>query len=214
MVEAGAVVQHILLSVEPSHDELRQLAARHGIEIIDVTDEVLREVSDLTTPPGAVAVVRLPDSTSFAGGPPSRLLILDRVADPGNVGTLIRTADAVGAGVVSIAGTADPFSPKVVRGTTGSVVRVPLLEVDAEAARERLSAWPHTLVVLDTSGGELYGDRLPYPLALVAGNEAHGPSDWPGERRRIPMRPGVDSLNVAVATAVALYESVRQHGPG
>ena len=179
-----------------------------------VSESVLRSISDEVTPNGCVSVVSIPPPRLTSPWP-ELVLVADEVRDPGNLGTLLRTADAVGAGVLLSGGCADLFSPKVVRASVGALVRVPFARMGQAAAIAAVAAAQRAAVVLDTSGDSLYDGALPlpWPVALVAGNEAHGVSPaWRevGVSRRIPMQPGAESLNVGGAAALALYEAARQ----
>jgi TrmH family RNA methyltransferase len=170
----------------------------------DVEAPLLAEVSSLAHPPRVVAVFR---RDGLPGGTRPVTLALWRVADPGNVGTLFRAADAFGAGVALSEGCADPTGPKALRASMGSVFRVPLCGFDAPRGRR---------VALVPSGGvrlpelDLGGD-----VVLVLGAERHGlpPAvlERCDERATIPQPGGGDSLNVALAGAIALYELARRH---
>ncbi len=213
MLVSGAALEQALVS-EPEAPLTRKLmAAGVAVELADAA--VLASVSAQVTPAGCLALVRRP-AREVGELLPERLLVLDEVRDPGNVGTVLRTADAVGAGVMLCDGCADPLSPKVVRATAGSVVKVAWYQVTGDQARRRLDQDGRGVVVLDAGAEQtLYDAPLPHPIAVVVGNEAHGPSAaWLacGEGRRVPMQAGVESLNVAAAAAVAAYESVRQYG--
>lgn len=145
------------------------------------------------------------------------LVVLDRVQDPGNLGTIIRTADAVGAaGLVLLKGTADAFAPKVVRASMGSLFHLPLVSGVSE---EELTAWCHeigyTLAACSLEGAkDLYQTDLTRRLALVLGNEAGGLSPAleaaADIKVRIPMPGKAESLNVAMAAVVVLFEGLRQ----
>jgi TrmH family RNA methyltransferase len=140
-------------------------------------------------------------------------IILDRLADPGNAGTILRTADAAGVGyVVSLPGTVDLFSPKVVRAGMGAHFRVPLY---ADMSSDDVgSALPNlTWITTDAhSGASIYNYTWPAHAALVIGSEAHGLSaeveSIAHHSIRIPMRPGVESLNAAVAAAITIYSAL------
>lgn len=211
VLDAGAEVEQVFAAGE-LEQELAEALARAGVEVVPVSAEVLESVTETVTPSGCVAVVRSPARADEPPGP--LLLVLDEVRDPGNVGTLLRTADAVGADVVLAGGCADPLAPKVVRASAGAVVRVRWWRRSVDETMAALAELPHAPVVLEASAAEtLYQRPLPWPLALIAGNEAHGPAvAWRGEARRLPMVAGAESLNVGVAAAVAVYEAVRQHG--
>jgi TrmH family RNA methyltransferase len=166
----------------------------------DVEPELLAEVSALAHPPRAVAVFRrdgLPQGTRRV------TLALWQVGDPGNVGTLLRAADAFGAGVALSEGCADPTGPKAVRASMGSIFRVPLTGFD-EPSGKRVALVPGDgtpLPELQVVGGE---------VVLVLGAEREGlPPDVLErceERASIPQPGGGESLNVALAGAIALYE--------
>jgi RNA methyltransferase, TrmH family len=188
-----------------------------GVPVRVVLDHVLERLADATTPQGIVAVAR----TVIAGLDEvvgrGLLVVLHEVADPGNAGTIVRTADAVGAtGVVATSGSVDLFSPKTVRAATGSTYHLPLV-VDVElaevAAACRAAGQP--LLGLDAAGQRSVFDleTEPGPTALVLGNEAHGlPADAATELDgsvAIPRWGRAESLNVAAAAAVSLYAAAR-----
>ena len=169
----------------------------------DVAAELLAEVSALAHPPRVVAVFRRED---LPRGARPVTLALWRVGDPGNVGTLLRAADAFGAGIALSEGCADPTGPKAVRASMGSLLRVPLSAFDDPAAR-RIALLPEggiPLPELDSSGD----------VVLVLGAEREGlPSEVLErceERASIPQPGGAESLNVAMAGAIALYELARR----
>lgn len=167
------------------------------------------------TPHGVVAVARRPDVVTPPVSPPLHLVLVG-VADPGNVGTLIRTAEAVGAHAVVVAdGSADPWAPKVVRASAGSVWRVALERGSAAAALTRLGGDGVLRVAAAGGPGAAPHDLdLSGPVAIVLGSEAHGlPPGIAGQvdaRASLPMEGTVESLNVAVAGSVLAYEVVRQ----
>ena len=168
----------------------------------DVAPELLAEVSALAHPPRVVAVFRRND---LPRGTRPATLALWQVADPGNVGTLLRAADAFGAGVALSEGCADPSGPKTVRASMGSLFRVPLSGFDAPAGTR--------VALVPTGGVPLPELRLEGDVVLVLGAEREGlPAeilDRCEERASIPQPGGGDSLNVALAGAIALYELAR-----
>ena len=183
-----------------------------------VSDSVMARMSDTKTPQGILAVVRqkkwrLEDLTAA----PAPLLVLEHVQDPGNVGTLFRTAEAAGAaGILMDAETADPWQPKVVRGTMGAIFRLPFaVSEDLPEALRELKARGMTLYAAHLEGSREY-DAVSYPprAAFLLGNEGNGLSDavtaLADERIRIPMAGRTESLNVSTAGAVLLYEHFRQ----
>lgn len=171
---------------------------------VDVDPKLLADLSDLAHPARVMGVFRRDDIGRKEPGPTG--LALWQVGDPGNVGTLVRTADAFGAFVALSAGCADPTSQKALRGSAGAIFRVPLLEFeDAPAPR----------IALVAEGGQSLGDvELPERVTFVLGAEREGlPSDVLARcdlTVSIPMTDGAESLNVAVAGAIALYEHSRR----
>lgn len=180
----------------------------------EVAPHVLAAAAQTESPSGIVAVVRWPRPEPLSFHAHDRFgLVLDRLADPGNVGTVLRTAAAAGVDyVVAPPGTADLFAPKVVRAGMGAHFRLSLYSG---------MAWPDilasltdsTFVALDASASQsIYSFEWSERTALVVGGEAHGLSgearDRISGRLRIPMRPGVESLNAAVAASIAMYAAV------
>lgn len=169
----------------------------------DVEPALLAEVSELAHPPRVIAVYRRED---LPRGTRPATLALWHVADPGNVGTLIRSADAFGAGVALSSGCADPTGPKALRASMGSIFRVPIGEFDGAAGRR---------IALVPRGGEPLADvDLGGDVVFVLGAEREGLPDDVVARcdatATIPLVPGAESLNVAMAGTVALYELSRR----
>lgn len=156
-------------------------------------------------------------SSALASDSASLLLILDKLQDPGNLGTLIRSADAVGAaGVILLEPCVDPFDPKTVRGTMGSLFTLPFARVKnmAETAT-KLKGWGYRLVGADGQQGDLpwQSEVLAGPVALALGNEARGLSQEVrphlDDYVRLPLRGHAESLNVSVAGGTLMYEWLR-----
>jgi RNA methyltransferase, TrmH family len=167
----------------------------------DVTPELLAELSTLGHPPRVVSVFRRED---LPRGERDVVLALWRVSDPGNVGTLVRAADAFGAGMAVSTGCADVTGPRALRASAGAVFRVPVGRFDETSGRRR--------VALDAHAGRPLGEvDLTPPLVLVLGAERAGLPKLEGaEPARIPMPGEAESLNVAMAGAIALYELSRR----
>jgi RNA methyltransferase, TrmH family len=196
---------------------LRSLEER-GITPRRLDDALLASLSEVETSQGFLAVARRPrfdEEALFRGQP--LILVAASIQNPGNVGALLRVAEAAGAtGVYLTRGSADPYSWKALRGGMGSAFRLPCIaQVDAEGVLARLQQRRVPSVATVASGGAPYDEvGLGRPLALWLGNEGAGlPSELVRrvERRvTIPMASPVESLNVAVAAALLLYESERQ----
>jgi RNA methyltransferase, TrmH family len=182
-----------------------------------VADHVLDRLADATTPQGLVGVARTRPAALDAVVGHGLLVVLYEVADPGNAGTIVRTADAAGAAaVVATAGSVDLFSPKAIRAAVGSTYHLPLVvdvPFDAVVASCRASGQP--LVGLDADGDASVFDleTQPAPLGLVLGNEAHGlpaaAAALLDSLVAIPRWGRAESLNVAAAAAVSLYAAAR-----
>jgi TrmH family RNA methyltransferase len=197
-------------------------AAAAGVVVHLVTDRVLGSIGDTVTPQGVVAVVDA-EVTDLAAGIPagSRLVVvLEHIADPGNMGAIIRTADAAGAdAVVTTAGSVDVWNGKSVRASAGSVFHLPVVaDVTPAAAISHVRALGCTVLATAADGDcdlDTLIDRgeLGAPTAWVFGNEAHGLSaevrSLADQVTRIPVYGGAESLNLAVAAAVCLYASAR-----
>ncbi len=190
-----------------------------GARAWTVTGGLARHL-DVRTPHGVAAVVRRPAAPVPAEGSTALHVVLVGVADPGNVGTLLRTAEAVGASsVVVTEGTADVWAPKVVRSSAGSVWRVPVEKAPAVEALHRLGgAGVQRVGAAGGAGGRPEALDLTGPVALVLGSEAHGlPAEVAGlvdSWASLPMEGAVESLNVAVAGSVLAFEVVRQRAAG
>lgn len=185
-----------------------QLSGR-AVRRVPVSARVLERVATTVHPTGPVAVVATPD---VAAPVPARgaVLVLDGVADPGNVGTLVRAADAFGAAAVVIVEGADPFSPKAVRASAGSCYHLPVLvRRDRAGALAEIAAGRPLLGLAADGGSSVLEAVLPEDVAIVVGNEAHG---LHGSTRAalagtlsVPMPGRAESLNAATAGAVALF---------
>jgi TrmH family RNA methyltransferase len=189
---------------------------RAGLEIFEVTERIISRLSETETPQGIVAVSayrpwKLED-IKLKG----IAVLSDGIQDPGNLGSTIRTADAAGAdAVVLLPGTCDPFMPKALRASAGSVFHLPIVYAERKQIIELLRKRGMRLVVTDLGAPQsLFDADLRPPVAFAFGNEASGVS--PALRAtadltlRIPIRGSAESLNVAASVAVCLYEALRQ----
>lgn len=178
------------------------LADYGGARVVTVTEEVVGRIATTTTPQAPVAMAAIPESAIPESGD---LLVAWGVGDPGNVGTLIRTAAAFGFGFVCGPDTADPWSPKVVRSAAGASFRTPI--GNAETI-DGLRAGDRRVVAAVARGG-VAPVRGPEAIALVIGSEAHGLPDDVVEaadlRITISMSSGSESLNAAVAGSILAY---------
>jgi len=225
---SGAFYEEDLLAQERGRllvEELSLLVQEKALAYcVQVAPPVLQSLAETRTPQGIVAVARqkeavLGEATATAAAKPERglLLVVDGVSDPGNFGTLIRTAWAAGAeAVVCLQGTADCYNAKTIRATMGAVFSAPLITgVSWEDVRRWCRAHGYQIIAGDLAANTVYfdGDYAP-KAALVVGSEGQGLSAVRREDVdlcvRIPLANGVESLNAAVAGGLLLYEIMRQ----
>jgi TrmH family RNA methyltransferase len=194
-------------------------AEQAGAHVFTVTEQVLSAVSPVRQPSGVVAIARRREAAfdEVLERKPSLVLMLSAVQDPGNVGAIVRAAEACGAtGIVAGNGTADPFGWKALRGGMGSTLRLPIAvgQSLAEAVARARAAGLRVFATAARNGTPLPKCDLRGPSAILLGGEGQGlPEELSAladDRVTIPMRPPVESLNVAVAAALVLYEASRQ----
>lgn len=217
VLDAGGYIEELFIT--PEAPSLPEFGERNSAVVVHrVTPSVLSAITDSVTPQGMVAVAHSPlRSLTDVRVTTGLVLVLAGLGDPGNVGTLIRTAAAAGADAVILAsGTSDPLNPKTARAATAALFSVPIIaDVDLHEALDHLSGLGYTSVGTDAAAtGTMYECDLQRPVAIVVGNEAHGLS--PEHRERldevvsIPMPGSVESLNAATAGAVVVFEMLRQ----
>lgn len=183
-----------------------------------VSDTVFDAVAETVTPQGVLAIVRMPEySLERMLAAAGTLVLLENLRDPGNLGTIIRTAEAAGvSGVILSRESVDIYNPKVIRSTMGAVYRVPFLYAeDFMAMLHQLREEKVTLLAAHLKGEKSF-DKADYSgkVGILIGNEANGLSDaaadLANEKVRIPMAGSVESLNAAVAAALLMYEAFRK----
>ena len=209
------------------HTDIKRLAATAGIPIEPVTEEVLLQMADTSTPQGVVAVhqmstLTLPQAIKES---PRLVVILDRVSDPGNAGTIIRAAVASGADAVIVTDdSVDIYNPKVVRSTTGSLFHIPVIRgVSLKKAINAMAKAGLQVLAADMSGDPLpvvaASGALADPTAWLFGNEAHGLDDKALAQSdrvvAVPQYGPVESMNLATAASVCVFQSAfAQHPDG
>jgi len=193
-------------------DQLETLAVAHP-----ASAQVVAAASDTVHPQGVVALARWPQ---VAPGVPGIILVLDVIQDPGNMGTLLRSAEAVGvAEVLGVIGTVDVYSPKVVRAAMGAHMRLAITQdMSWDAIAERLAFADHVYAADAEASMPYFAADWRQPSALIIGNEAHGLSEDARALAHspigIPMHGRAESLNAAVAGSVILFEALRQRMRG
>lgn len=190
-------------------------------DVEEIADEEMRELAGTETPQGLLLVAEepRPRPDSIWADPGARIVILDGVQDPGNVGTLVRVAAAFGcSAVVALDGTADVWGPKALRASAGTAFRIPVVREAWSVVCDRLDAWSGMLLRADAEGEGADGVAVPAPWALALGGEGGGCRSELRVRAdrtvAIPMPGGVESLNVGIAGALLLYELTRNRGTG
>ena len=195
---------------------------KKGSSLLVVSDTVFKSMSETKTPQGILAVVEMPDyrlldkgflEQAYTKNGKIKLLVLEDTADPGNLGTIMRTAEAAGVtGVIMGKGTVDIFNPKVVRSTMGSIFRLPFAYAeDLKETIQKLKTQGISFYATHLKGKKSYKDiKYSDSSAILVGNEARGLSDEVADLADtyvlIPMQGKVESLNAAVAAALMMYE--------
>lgn len=215
LAEGRRIVEDAVLSGAASHIFVSENydGEMYSLPTYKIGEKMFSALSDTETTQGIIAVCSMKkhELSKISG---DTVLVSDGVSDPGNLGTLIRTAECCGVGgVVLLKGTVDPYSPKVVRSTMGSVFRVPLYFAQSDELYIYMKDYNFAVTMLDGST-ELFDIKFPQKTAVVVGNEAHGVSDelakMASVRVFIPMCGNAESLNAAVAGSVVMYEIFRQ----
>ena len=179
------------------------------VRVVRVPEEVMASISPMETPQGALFLCRLPEKRPFVAEP--GMLLLDGIQDPGNLGTILRTADALDIKVVLMEGCADPYSHKVVRASMGAVFRTPVLQADWETVRYACAekGIPVAVTALSERAKDLREAELA-KMAVVIGSEGQGVRsgilDAADEQLIIPMNPHCESLNAAIASAIVMWQ--------
>lgn len=225
-LDAGVPIREVLFDEGAEADSLTgdilgRLRAL-GVRVTPVVSGALQRVVDPVTPRPIVAVVERPTAAdpAAAAAHGGGVIVLDGVADPGNLGTLVRTAEAAGfAGLWAVGHATDPFSPKAVRASAGSALRMPMAVADDAAGcigDQRRAG--HVVVGARMDGTDADDMLWPERVALVLGSESHGVSPQVGALVehwvRVPMAGYVESLNVAVAGSVLAFSVARSRAKG
>ena len=225
-LRAGVAIEHAAITTAAAERrETREVIValtRAGVEPTTVSASVMDALSPVRASTGIVALAatpaHAPDAIYGRSGRPLVVVAVD-VQDPGNLGAIARVAEAAGAtGVVAAGESADPFGWKALRGSMGSSLRLPVVRRETAAAiADAKGQGCRVIAAAPREGAPMYGVDLTGPLAIVVGGEGQGLTpailESADARMTIPMQPAVESLNVAVAAAVILYEARRQRTP-
>ena len=202
---------------EKIHETLKEFLEKYPYE--EVSDKIFQKMADTVTTQGILCIAEIPEYNleTVLNDKKHMWLLLDGVRDPGNLGTIMRTANAAGmSAVIMNKGTVDLFNPKTIRSTMGAVFRMPFIYVDSlEDIVERVKSNGYNVYGTAMKGSVVY-DEPDYTkgAGIVIGSEADGLSNSVMEHMsgfiRIPMEGGTESLNAAVAAAIVMYETARQ----
>lgn len=183
-----------------------------GVRLVRVPEDVMVSISPMETPQGALFLCRLPEKTAFVPRP--GMMLLDGIQDPGNIGTILRTADALEIPVALLEGCADPYSHKVVRASMGAVFRTPVYQttwVEAKASCEAAGI-PVAVTALSERAEDIRCTDLT-KMAVVIGSEGRGVRqeilDAADAELIIPMNPRCESLNAAIAAAIVMWQMTK-----
>lgn len=199
------------------HEPIQSYVHQHPSKCFRVTDQVMKKLADTETPQGILAIVGMQKAslqTVVQNG--CLLLLLDAIQDPGNLGTIVRTADAAGIdGIILGQGTVDLYNPKVVRSTMGSIFHIPIIQDNLQNVCDLLESQNFNIIATSLEGSSPYDQPLyKGSVALVIGNEANGVSTEilgrSSARVKIPIYGQAESLNAAMAAGIIMYEAVRQ----
>ena len=185
-----------------------EVTVPQSVEVLRVSGEIMAYVSPMETPQGALFVCRLPEKEEYKPVPG---LLLDGIQDPGNLGTILRTADALGVPVTLLEGCADPYSHKVVRASMGAVFRSPVVQSSWQTVKEACekAGIPVAVTALSERAEDIRRAKLS-TMAVVIGSEGQGVRqeilDSAQKQLIIPMDPKCESLNAAIAAAIVMWQ--------
>lgn len=221
-VNSGADIREVFLtddfSLKKENKKLLNAFLKMELQLFVVAEHVMAKLADTKTPQGVVAIISPKlltlDEIKFSGLP--FFVVVDGLQDPGNLGTVIRTADAVGiCAVIVLPGTCDIFMQKTIRASAGSIFNIPIIQTDTADFLEWAAL--NRIAISATSPDaqlSVFEAELAKPIAFVFGSEAHGVSERIRKASdmsiKIPLFGKAESLNVATSAAICLYETVRQ----
>lgn len=208
---------HLIEEAKKSNWKIKEIIIREGTEapsrceeqlMTVVSDVVFQHIAQTNTPQGIIAVIEMKKQTEFTG---NQAMLIDRIQDPGNLGTIIRTADAAGFSAVILGkGTVDLFNDKVIRATQGSLFHIPIIQADLldkmkELTQDGFSIWATAL-----EGSKVYTEiAVPEKVALIVGNEGQGVAEdilnIADFIVNIPIYGKAESLNVSIAAGILMY---------
>lgn len=215
---AASDMELVLIAVSEDFYNTVEFEYPPGVRLAVISTAIFNGLCDTKTPQGIIAVIRMREITQYSCDPDKLYIYCDNISDPGNLGTIIRTADAAGFGAVLLSpGCVDLYSPKTVRSSMGSFFNIDVIQsVSAQMlSYEQKRGFNLCCGALLNDSVSLYEQDLKKPLILIVGNEANGVSKEImdiSEHIIIPIYGSAESLNAGVAAAIMMYEAVRQRG--
>ena len=207
-INSGLTPKYILLD-----DEKNNIFADHKCPIYKVDRHTIEQLADSKTPQGVVCMAEF--TQHIAEKPKTNFLVLDRIQDPGNAGTLIRTATACGFEYVIMLDSVKPTNSKLVRSSVGTIFKSKIISMSSEEFVTLAKKWQLNLLVADMDGENIFTFNCDKQIGLIVGNEGQGVSDQLIEicsnKVRIPMKEGVESLNVAISGGIIMYQIAKNN---
>jgi len=216
-IQENAKIKTVYVEETKKDDMFKELPELNNLEVVLVSQQAFQEMSDVKTPQGVIAIVEKEDDNTILYDEDVSLM-LDDIQDPGNIGTIIRTADSLNIKQIIVSeNTADIYNPKVVRSTMGAIFRVNVIYVKSLIETiSNLKSHGKNIYVTDLNTDSSIYDVNFKDSVIVIGNEANGVSEEvkkeATQRVKIPMVGKTESLNAAVATSIILYEAYRSLG--
>lgn len=214
-LEQGAKAQIILIPKDrEDKDVIKQFSIDQAVKIYAVSEELIPSYSDTVHSQGILAVFSVPERETQELFRMNRLLLLDRIQDPGNLGTMIRTVDGAGFdGILLLKGTTNPYAPKVGRSCLGANAYIPLFEMEIETLIRLKHRFRLLAADLDHRTVDFKALDYTPPIIIAVGNEANGLSDAISSlcdgKGMIPLLGRAESLNASIAAALLMYEAIR-----
>lgn len=207
-VSGKKIIEQISKSISPA--QILTLSGKKGD--LEVTEEILKKVTGLKEPDGLAAIFPLPKEKKWKKK--NAILVLDRIQDPGNLGTLIRTACALRFdGAVLTPETVDPYNEKAIRASSGASFFLPLVVKSTEEITEWIQMEKICAYVADLKGTAVHKLNVKQPFLLVLSHEGQGAASWPVkqcQKINIPIQKKIESLNVASAGSILMYEMMKE----
>ncbi len=220
LVEGEKLAREVLASDSPINiyiekgceDKFSDIISSFGDKVIILSPAVFSKIASTETPQGIVVELAMKETGRLQFSGP--FLVLDNIQDPGNMGTIIRTAAAVGIQEVVMINCVDPYSPKVVRSSSGTITKLDLFSLSVDELEEEVKRQNAQLFVADMNGENIFNVRdVPEVFGLVVGSEGQGVSQrlraMTSRVLSLPMQRGVESLNASVSASVLLYELLK-----